>query len=128
MLSSLPFDGTYGVGRRKLDKTCFGFGGISVPRNKSKALQQPRGKQEQLNLGQGFTSARAATSSKGIEISLVGDQLAFCVYVAVRIEHGRVVPTFGIKMNSFCVRIDNCTLRDTVSAESCVVDRYMRNC
>ena len=59
----------------------------------SELLKRPREEQEQLCLSQGLTGTNSASSSERVEISLVGDQLAMLVNVAVRVKRRGVHPS-----------------------------------
>ena len=97
-------------------------------RDESEVLKQPRDKQEQLNFSQSFTCANSTTSSERVEIALVGDQLAVCVNMAVRVKHCGVFPAFGIQVNGLDVSEDDGIFGDTTATERCIGDGKMRNC
>ena len=97
-------------------------------RNKGEDMKQPWQKQEQLNFCQSFTSANPTSSSERVEIALVGDELAVCSNMAVRVKDGGVSPAFGIQMNGLRVGKNDGIFRDTVATESCIGDGDVRNC
>ena len=128
---SFSFDGAYLIRSWKLYKAVQAFQLWRKPiffRNESKFLQQPRHEQEQLDFSQWFASTEPSARSEWEIVTLAGDQVSFVVKVTVRVELSRVLPAFGIQVNWLYVRKHYRTFRDTVAAESCVIQGGMGRC